>query len=370
MKASSESGECASLISTGSFSVLEAVCWPGMGVSVSFSRSTPTRPGHFAYNREAVAWPLLWFFPERLSRPGEGPSESNGRKRARRRGLRGAGPGDFLQGKPSILASGEQLEGALGAEANRGPRTLQRRNHAGDGVVEGDAAVKVRLPKFLEQLEVVAPATLVEAFAHGVGNVAAVGGVAVLVTGGGARRAKHRADDFTGGVEDQSVPEVTRDGFVALAALANDGGLHRLGDTVRTFMEKNFQGRRALIARVQAGDGDPQGIGGGVGTGPVGVAREVDADFLSRPARQVNIRKPFRESHALLAHERGHAHDPVAVGAIVPWPQMCAIDGRGRFQNLRQLRRQACVAELSLPPREFIAILKIPELIFQLDEFG
>src|SRR6266849_7252911 len=32
MKASSESGECASLISTGSFSVFEAVCWPGMGV--------------------------------------------------------------------------------------------------------------------------------------------------------------------------------------------------------------------------------------------------------------------------------------------------------------------------------------------------
>src|SRR4029077_1228287 len=36
MKASSESGECASLISTGSFSVFEAVCWPDMGSSVSF----------------------------------------------------------------------------------------------------------------------------------------------------------------------------------------------------------------------------------------------------------------------------------------------------------------------------------------------
>src|SRR5271163_1850056 len=31
MKASSESGECASLISTGCFSVFEAVCLPGMG---------------------------------------------------------------------------------------------------------------------------------------------------------------------------------------------------------------------------------------------------------------------------------------------------------------------------------------------------
>jgi hypothetical protein len=36
MKASSESGECASLISTVSFSVLEAVCVPDMGLSVPF----------------------------------------------------------------------------------------------------------------------------------------------------------------------------------------------------------------------------------------------------------------------------------------------------------------------------------------------
>src|SRR5207244_9183046 len=41
MKASSESGECASLISTVSFSVFEAACWPGMGVSVSSSGATP-----------------------------------------------------------------------------------------------------------------------------------------------------------------------------------------------------------------------------------------------------------------------------------------------------------------------------------------
>src|SRR6266852_1778268 len=99
MKASSESGECASLISTGSFSVFEAVRWPGMDVLDSFSGATPARPGRFTCNREVVSSPWFWFFPERLSLSGEGLSETNGRKRARRRGLRGARPGDFLQQK-------------------------------------------------------------------------------------------------------------------------------------------------------------------------------------------------------------------------------------------------------------------------------
>src|SRR5258707_15742412 len=47
MKASSESGECASLISTVSFSVFEAACWPDMGLLVSFqvrTRSAWLRP--------------------------------------------------------------------------------------------------------------------------------------------------------------------------------------------------------------------------------------------------------------------------------------------------------------------------------------
>src|SRR5713101_5876749 len=99
MKASSESGECASRISTGSFSVFEAACRPGINVSVSFSSANPAGPGYFMCKLEAVASPLLWFFPERLSRRGESLSETNGRKRARRRDLRGARPGEFLQGK-------------------------------------------------------------------------------------------------------------------------------------------------------------------------------------------------------------------------------------------------------------------------------
>src|SRR5229473_1501020 len=99
MKASSESGECASLISTGSFSVFEAVCWPDMGLSVSFCSEAPARPGRCYTDLAAVASPWLWFLPERLSQKGEGLSETNEGKRARRRGLRGARPGDFLQKK-------------------------------------------------------------------------------------------------------------------------------------------------------------------------------------------------------------------------------------------------------------------------------
>jgi len=51
-------------------------------------------------------------------------------------------------------------------------------------------------------------------------------------------------------------------------------------------------------------------------------------------------------------------------------PEVCAVDGRRGFQDLRQLCGQSCVAEFSLPSGEFIAILEIAELIFQLDEFG
>src|SRR5258708_38057280 len=86
MKASSESGECASLISTGDFSVFEAVC------------------------RAAMGWVFLvlsWasFFPERRSAPRGRRRETNGKGRAHRWGLRGAGPDDFCNGKPSILAA-------------------------------------------------------------------------------------------------------------------------------------------------------------------------------------------------------------------------------------------------------------------------
>src|SRR6266446_5744316 len=76
MKASSESGECASLISTGDFPVFEAVCRAAMG---------------------CVFLVLRWasFFPERRSAPRGRRRETNGQGRARRWDSRGAGSDDF-----------------------------------------------------------------------------------------------------------------------------------------------------------------------------------------------------------------------------------------------------------------------------------
>src|SRR6266513_4866938 len=109
MKASSESGECASLISTVSFSVFEAVCWPGMGVSVSFSGATP--------QSQVVSYATL----ERLPRPGlvlpretfpqsrrstGGEQEKNARVAS---ASLAQGRAISCKGKPSILAPCEQL---------------------------------------------------------------------------------------------------------------------------------------------------------------------------------------------------------------------------------------------------------------------
>src|SRR6266404_5340828 len=119
---------------------------------------------------------------------------------------------------------------------------LEGGDHAGDGVAEGGATVEVRLPEALEDVEIVFPAALVEAFAEGVGSVAgggssggvfagtgsgasggrggASGGTAVgakvqFAAGSGIGRGENGAEDLAGGVENQGVPEVARDGFIA-----------------------------------------------------------------------------------------------------------------------------------------------------------
>src|SRR5260370_41123741 len=79
MNASSASGECASLISTGSFSVFEAVCWPDMGLSVSCSSATPARPGHFKCKLRSGCLALELVPPERDFPTEEGLSETSGR---------------------------------------------------------------------------------------------------------------------------------------------------------------------------------------------------------------------------------------------------------------------------------------------------
>ena len=137
---------------------------------------------------------------------------------------------------------------------------------------------------------------------------------------------------------------------------------------MRRFVEKHFERFRALIARIQTGDGYAQGIDRGIGAGPIGIRANVDANFFARPASLVDVSEAFGQAHALFADKRGHAQDPAAIGAIVFGPEMRAIDGRRGFQDLGQLCGHASVAEFSLPAREFVAILEIAKLIFQLDE--
>src|SRR5260370_720062 len=98
----------------------------------------------------------------------------------------------------------------------------------------------VRFPEFLQHLEVAIPATLIETFAQGVRSVTAARYAAVLVASDSARSTKHWADNLASGVENQSLPEVARDSFVALVTLANYGGLRGLGNPLRTFVEKKL----------------------------------------------------------------------------------------------------------------------------------
>src|SRR6267154_4215531 len=247
MNASSESGECASLISTGSFSVFEAVCWPDMGLSVPIP--VRLRQGRVTLRTtfEAAASPWNWFLPERLSHSGR-VYRRRTEETCASQGLAWRRAGRFLAKESLAYRRPANNWNGAHREANHEFRALQRRDHARDGVVERSSAVKVRLPEFLKQLEVVIRPPLVQAFAQGIGSVTAAGHTAILVASGRARSTKHRTYDFARSVENESLPEVARNSFVALVALANNGGLHGLGNTVRTFMEKNFEGCRALIA--------------------------------------------------------------------------------------------------------------------------
>jgi len=95
-----------------SFSVFEAVCWPGMSVSISFS----------VRHRQDQVIPCAT--SKRLPRPGFGssqrdfPAEERVYRRRTEENVRVAGACVALgraiscKGKPSILVSGEQLEGA------------------------------------------------------------------------------------------------------------------------------------------------------------------------------------------------------------------------------------------------------------------
>jgi hypothetical protein len=49
--------------------------------------------------------------------------------------------------------------------------TSQGGDHVRDGVIEGDAAIQVRLPIFGQEAKIIFPAAFVQALAHGVGDV-------------------------------------------------------------------------------------------------------------------------------------------------------------------------------------------------------
>src|SRR6266487_2082375 len=100
MKASSESGECASLISTGSFSVFEAVCWPGMGVLGSSFRAARCGRGNLRCAPEltGVDSPRLGFPQRDFLRYGNLCRES-AEENLRVAGARVALAGRYLPGK-------------------------------------------------------------------------------------------------------------------------------------------------------------------------------------------------------------------------------------------------------------------------------
>ena len=72
-------------------------------------------------------------------------------------------------------------------------------------------------------------------------------------------------------------------------------------------MEKNFEGFRVLIARVEAGNGDAQGVERGVSAGRIGVGGDVHADFLARPVRLINVREALGEASFAAAKSGGRA---------------------------------------------------------------
>jgi hypothetical protein len=97
------------------------------------------------------------------------------------------------------------------------------------------------------------------------------------------------------------MPKVARDGLVALAALAGDGIFDGAGNIVRSLVEEDLESFRALVARIDAGDGDAEGVEGGVSASGIGESANFNADFVFRPLGLVDVRQAFREADALFA---------------------------------------------------------------------
>ena len=220
-----------------------------------------------------------------------------------------------------------------------------------------------------EETEIIFPAAFVEAFADGVGNVAGrcrARGKCGAIVGAGENQG---ANDFAGGVEEEGMPEIAGNGFFALAAFAEDGFLHGVGDAVRSFVEENFEGFGTLIARISAGDGDAERVEGGVGAGRAGVGGDIHADALLGPVGLIDFGEAMRKVEAIAADERSDGGNPAAVGAIVVFPEAGAIDGSRGVESFGKFCGKAGIAGFFLEAGEVFAGFKIAELIFDEDHF-
>ena len=106
----------------------------------------------------------------------------------------------------------------------------------GDRVLKRNPAVQVGLPVLRKDAQIIFPASFIETFADRIRHVPRVASTRGS-TGRICRAQCHRPDDFAGGVEEQRMPEIARDGFFSLAAFAEDSILHGIGDAVRRFMK-------------------------------------------------------------------------------------------------------------------------------------
>ena len=235
----------------------------------------------------------------------------------------------------------------------------------GDGIVEADLAVEIGLPILGEDAEVVVPAALIEAFADGIGRVAGGEG-----GDGVARRLLHDgANRLAGGVEEQSVPKIARNGLIALTAFADDGVLNGVGDAVGSLVKKNFESFGALIPRVNAGDGDAERIDGGVGALRVRESGDVHANAIAGPRRLIDVREPMREFEGAVTNEGSDGGNPAAIQAVLLGPKMGAIDRSGGVEGLGELGGEAGVASLFLQAGEIFTGFEILELVLDENHF-
>src|SRR5690348_3878256 len=238
-------------------------------------------------------------------------------------------------------------------------------DHVGDGVVEADFAVEIGLPIFGEDAEVIVPAALIEAFADGVGRVA----------GGERRRGiagrllHDGANGLAGGVKEESVPKIARNGLITLTAFADDGVLNGVGDAVGRFVKKNFESLGALISRVGAGNGDPERIDGGIGALRVREGRDVNANAIAGPGRLIDVSETMREFEGAVTNEGSDGGDPAAVEAVLLRPKVGAIDRSGRVESLGELRGETGVAGFLFEAGEIFASFEILELVLDENHF-